>query len=108
MIKPKIYQKLVRDKIPEIMTREGLKPTVKTLTEAEYQEALIKKLDEEVAEFKQTRSPEELADILEVLYSLASIQGVTESTLHEMKEAKRDKKGSFEKRVLLYSVVSNI
>ena len=62
----KTYNKLVRDKIPEIMLASGVKPVTKTLNPEEYTLFLEKKLDEEVAEYHKDKNVEELADILEV------------------------------------------
>ena len=65
-----IYNKLVRDKIPEIMLSKGETPITKILDNVEYIAFLEKKLDEEVAEYHNSQDIEELADILEVVYAL--------------------------------------
>ena len=67
------HNKLVRDNIPAIIQRHGEAPITRTLETAEYQDALRRKLHEEVAEFCATGHLEELADILEVVYALAAV-----------------------------------
>lgn len=69
------YNKLVRDKIPEIISENGEKPVIRILDNTEYTTCLEKKLDEEVSEYHETREIEELADILEVVYALGEAQG---------------------------------
>lgn len=97
----KIYNKLVRDKIPEIMRADGAIPVVRTLEEKEYLLALIEKLKEETAEFETDHSLEELADISEVLKSLTSAIGETPKTLETTRQDKAAKRGGFEKRIFL-------
>lgn len=65
------YGKLVRDKIPDIIKASGKIPVTRILDDKEYLEQLERKLDEEVAEFHESKSLEELADILEVVYALS-------------------------------------
>ncbi len=62
------YNKLIRDKIPEIITSFGKQCIVETMNETEYIEALDAKLNEELAEYQADKSLEELADLLEVMY----------------------------------------
>ncbi|MDD6200028.1 MAG: nucleoside triphosphate pyrophosphohydrolase, partial [Firmicutes bacterium] len=64
------YQKLVRDKIPELIAAGGETPVIRVLEDGEYLSRLEDKLEEEVAEYRQSGEPEELADILEVVYAL--------------------------------------
>ena len=66
------YTKLVRDKIPEIITRSGVRPVTQVLDANVYQQELRRKLQEEVAEFIESENVGELADILEVVYTLAA------------------------------------
>ncbi|MCY0879554.1 MAG: nucleoside triphosphate pyrophosphohydrolase [Firmicutes bacterium] len=103
-----IYDKLVRDKIPDILGAKGLAYRVRTLADAEYRQRLRQKLNEEVAEFHaaETRSAvlEELADILEVLYALAAAEGFSRADLETRAEEKRAERGGFEHRILLVEV----
>ena len=67
-----IYNKLVRDKIPQIIEEKGGKAEIRILSDEEYRTFLEAKLDEEVAEYHRDQCAEELADILEVVYALAA------------------------------------
>jgi len=98
-----IYNKLVRDKIPEIIASNGGKAEFRVLSDDEYRTFLEAKLDEEVAEFHMDNNVEELADILEVVYALASANGCTREKLLEVYQKKHDDRGGFEKKILLIS-----
>ena len=98
------YDKLVRDKIPEIIGRTGKKATYRILDEAEYKEYLEKKLDEEVAEFHESKNIEELADILEVVYALIEAQGRSAFELGSVRRRKFFERGAFGKRICLIEV----
>lgn len=97
-----VYNKLVRDRIPEIIAQGGEKPNIRILDEQEYLLLLHAKLDEEVGEFHRDKNLEELADILEVVYSLAQLHGGREE-LDRMYKRKHDARGGFEDRVFLIS-----
>lgn len=70
-----IHNKLVRDKIPEIIEKSGKKAITRTLTQEEYLMELDRKLNEECAEYQADKSLEELADMLEVMYAIAEARG---------------------------------
>lgn len=91
--------KLVRDKIPEIIEASGATPLTRILETEEYLSCLETKLDEEVQEFHESKSPEELADILEVVYALAAAQGCSREQLQQIFDAKHTARGGFEKRI---------
>ena len=91
--------KLVRDKIPEIIEAGGATPMTRILETEEYLACLETKLDEEVQEFHESKSPEELADILEVVYALAEAQGCSRQQLLEVYEKKNAARGGFAKRI---------
>lgn len=99
-----IYNKLVRDKMPAIIEKSGKQPICRTLDDTEYIEALEKKLDEEIAEFHESKSLEELADILEVLHALCRVQGHTIEDLVNCTGKKYIERGGFAKRVFLMEV----
>lgn len=101
------YNKLVRDKIPELMADNGQKATFRVLDMDEYEQALIKKLDEEVAEFKESKNVEELADIYEVIISLAAFYGHTVADFSALYRSKRKSHGSFSNRIFLLEDESN-
>lgn len=96
-----IYNKLVRDKIPEIIQENGGRAEIRVLSDEEYRRYLEMKLDEEVGEYHLEKNIEELADILEVLYALASSVGSSREELETVYNKKHEARGGFEKRILL-------
>ncbi len=103
----KIYNKLVRDKIPEIIERDGKRCDIRILDSAEYLKMLDSKLDEEVKEYHVDQNLEELADVLEVLYALAKARGYSIEELEALRAEKAEKRGGFEKRMFLEKVIEN-
>ena len=95
------YNKLVRDKVPEIIKRDNQFPVIHTASQEEYKQKLLEKLSEEVTEFYSTECTEELIDILEVIYSIAESRGITKPQLDEIREQKKKDRGGFEKRIIL-------
>ena len=101
---PTQYNKLVRDYIPDIITASGKKCTVQTLSDDEYLEKLDAKLEEELNEYLESGSLEELADLLEVLYAVTEARGYTREELERVRAAKAADHGVFRKRILLKTV----
>ena len=97
----KIFHKLVRDRIPQIISQNGQKPVTRILQLEEYSEELERKLDEEVWEYHQDKNAEELADILEVVFALGESLGVSQAELLQIRDAKREKRGGFSDRIFL-------
>jgi len=93
------YNKLVRDRIPEILDSKGVPYEERTASPEEYKAELIKKLLEEIAEFAEESSPEELADILEVIEALKQLPEYTDVETVRLK--KRTERGGFDKRIIL-------
>ena len=91
--------KLVRDKIPQIIEASGETPITRILERDEYLACLEAKLDEEVREFHESKEPEELADILEVVYALAEAYGCSREQLLDIYTKKNAARGGFEKRI---------
>jgi predicted house-cleaning noncanonical NTP pyrophosphatase (MazG superfamily) len=88
--------KLVRDKIPQIIRCQGLEPVIYTAGSDEYGTRLRDKLREEVEEFiASDNDPEELADVLEVLYALAERAGTDRQQLEKLRAAKAEERGGF-------------
>ena len=98
------YDKLIRDKIPEIIEQSGKKCIVEVMDNDTYIEYLDQKLNEELAEYQQDKSVEELADLLEVIYAVAVARGYSVEDLERIRVEKAEKRGAFEKRLLLKSV----
>lgn len=107
MSKTITYNKLVRDKIPEIIEASGKKCETQVLNDDAYLEMLDRKLGEELKEYQENHEVEELADILEVIYALAQARSVSKEQLEEIRKAKADKRGAFEKKILLKSVTED-
>ncbi len=100
----KIYNKLVRDNIPEIIEASGSTCETALLSQGDYLKMLEAKLDEELAEYHMEQNLEELADLLEVIYACAAAQGSSLEALEALRLQKRAERGGFEKRILLKSV----
>lgn len=98
------YDKFIRDKIPEIIEQSGKKCIVEVMDNDTYIEYLDQKLNEELAEYQQDKSVEELADLLEVIYAVAIARGYSVEELERKRLDKAEKRGAFEKRLLLKSV----
>ena len=98
------YNKLVRAKIPEIIVKDGKSPVCRFLKESEMQHFLEEKLNEEVAEYHESKSIEELADILEVVYALCRAGGNSIEELMQINLKKRNERGGFSKGIVLLEV----
>ena len=99
-----VHNKLVRDKIPEIIDNAGKTPVTHILSDDEYISELDKKLNEECAEYQADKSLEELADMLEVMYAIAEARGWSVSDLEAVRRDKADKRGGFRDKVYLEHV----
>ena len=98
------YNKLVRDRIPEIIESSGKTCSTEILSPEEYLRMLDAKLDEELAEYHKDQNIEELADLLEVIHAAAIARGYTLEGLEQIRAEKATKRGAFEKRILLKEV----
>ncbi|MGE6204650.1 nucleoside triphosphate pyrophosphohydrolase [Guptibacillus hwajinpoensis] len=102
------YNKLVRDRIPEIIRANGNKLNTRILDEAEYKGELQLKLKEELQEYleamEDSHAVEELADILELIYSLVDVHRSSLEELEDVRKEKREVRGGFEDRVYLIDV----
>lgn len=101
------YNKLMRDRIPEIIEASGKTCKTTVLDDAEYLCMLDAKLDEELAEYHKDQSIEELADLLEVIYAAAIARGYTVKKLEQARELKAQKRGVFQNRILLMEVLES-
>jgi predicted house-cleaning noncanonical NTP pyrophosphatase (MazG superfamily) len=99
-----IHNKLVRDKIPEIIKESGRKCKTKVLSDKDYVFELERKLSEEVHEYKLDKNPDELCDVIEVVYALAEARGMSIEELEAKRIAKRENRGGFYGKVYLIEV----
>ena len=93
------YNKLVRDKIPEILSKKGIIYKKRIASAREYKIELVKKLDEEVKDFLEKKDLYELADIMEVIEALKKLPEYKK--VEEIKKAKKKQRGGFNKRIIL-------
>jgi predicted house-cleaning noncanonical NTP pyrophosphatase (MazG superfamily) len=93
------YNKLVRDKIPAILDQKGIPYEKRIASKEEYRIELIKKLVEEVGEFSEEGSADELADVLEVMNALRQLPEYKD--VEHVAALKREEKGGFDDRVIL-------
>ncbi len=103
-----IYNKLVRDKIPEIIKSIGEEPIFRFLNEQEYKEELERKLYEEYQEVLNSAGKdriEELADMLEIIRYLAKLENVTLEEVIAIAQEKNAKRGAFENKIFLEKVL---
>ncbi len=91
-------------RIPEIIEQSGKKCIIEVMNNDTYIEYLDKKLNEELAEYQQDKRVEELADLLEVMYAVVTARGYSAAELEQIRLEKTEKRGAFEKRLLLKSV----
>lgn len=105
----RIYNKLVRDNIPDIIKGNGENPITRILSSVEYKKELEKKLYEEYKEVLNTTNTkdriEELADMLEIIIALAKLEEKTLDDVVEVAKAKRLKRGGFDKKIYLEKVI---
>lgn len=100
----KVFNKLVRDKIPEIIKLNGSIPFCKTLTDEENLIELNKKLTEEVNEYllaDNSTCIEELADIVEVIYGILNAKNVSLNEFEKIRQEKKNKRGGFKEKIFL-------
>lgn len=97
----KKYNKLVRDRIPEIIEEDGKEYEIETLSDEEYYNKLKSKLTEEVEEFINSDEPEELADIIEVIKATLDFKNIDWGEIERLRESKREERGGFEEQILL-------
>jgi predicted house-cleaning noncanonical NTP pyrophosphatase (MazG superfamily) len=102
------YNKLVRDRIPEIIKEEGKTYKTVILDHEQFKSELQKKLKEEVQEYLNAKNDqeavEELADVLEVIYALAGDHGVSIEELEHVRKYKAKERGGFQEKILLIEV----
>lgn len=102
------YNKLVRDRIPELLEKEGKTFTVETLNHDRFILELKKKLNEELMEYQNAanheESLEELADMLELIHALAKIHGASADEVEQLRLKKASENGGFDEKFYLVDV----
>ncbi len=100
--------KLVRDKVPSLVTKDGGSYSLKLLSPLEHQHEITKKLYEELDEYHKASSKEaaveELVDMVELIYSALKLHDVPIEEFEQIRKAKKKLKGSFEKGIYLHSI----
>ena len=96
-----LYRKAIRDKIPEIIKKSGGICNVKKLSDDEFLPELEKKLREEVEEYFESKSVEELVDAIEVICRIAELKGTSKEKLEMLREEKASKRGKFNENLFL-------
>ena len=100
------YNKLVRDKIPEIIKQKGLTPTTHFANDEEYWRKLKEKLQEEIDEFLDKSNEEELSDILEVIDAICEFKKIDKDKLESLRKKKSEERGKFKERIILDEVIN--
>jgi predicted house-cleaning noncanonical NTP pyrophosphatase (MazG superfamily) len=95
------YDKLVRDRIPEIVEKSGKTPVAHILEDNEFLSYSLKKLKEEVAEYEKSKTIEELVDIAEVIYAILANRGIDVAEFERLRVKKNLEKGSFKLKICL-------
>lgn len=100
----KVYDKLVRDRIPEIIEASGKKCEVEIVNDEVALEYLYKKLEEEASELLEDKNLEEIADVMEVLFGIAHKMGYSEEDVLNKRDEKNSTNGGFKEGLVLKSV----
>ena len=95
------YNKLVRDKIPEIIKNKGAVPITHIASDDEYWQKLKEKLQEEINEFMKDENAEELADILEVIYTIRDYKKIDKNELELLRKKKAEERGGFKDKIII-------
>ena len=101
----KIYNKLVRDKIPEIIKADNCIPVTRILSEDDYIKELNIKLQEEMKEYLDDNKVEELADLIEVIYGILDYKKVSLEEFERIRLNKVEKRGAFKDRIFLEKTI---
>ena len=100
----RVYNKAIRDKVPEIIESSGASCLVDILDDEKFLDELVFKLEEEIEEFKESTSIEELCDLIEIAFRIAELNGVSNEDFEKMREKKNLERGKFAKNLFLIQV----
>ncbi|QUH26036.1 nucleoside triphosphate pyrophosphohydrolase [Serpentinicella alkaliphila] len=100
----KVYNKLVRDKIPDIIKESGKHFNISILNDDDYIKSINLKLQEELDEYYNSDSVEELADLVEVVYAILEHKGISIEEFEKIRNGKKHERGGFSKKILLINV----
>ena len=107
LMERKFFNKLVRDKIPEMLAKNGGEPETETLNDEKYKICLYEKLKEECEEtvnsYSKENLAEELADLLEVMMAISKLNGIDFAEIEKIRLTKKEKRGGFDSKILLKS-----
>lgn len=103
----KVYNKLVRDKIPEIIAKDNRKPITTILNNGDYLIELNRKIQEEVNEYLESEDVEELADIVEVIHGILDAKNISIEEFENIRESKVQKRGIFKEKIFLEKVIED-
>ena len=103
----KVYNKLVRDKIPDIILKDNELPVTRILDDEEFIKELNKKLQEEVNEYLEGENVEEMVDILEVIRAILEYKMVSYEEIEDKRKKKAQKRGAFKNKIYLEKVIQN-
>jgi len=102
----KTYNKLIRDRIPEIIEKDGAKAKIRILNDKEYHEELLKKIVEEAKEVLETKGKrekltKELGDVLEILDYLIKVFNLDREEIEKVRQERKESRGGFDKKLFL-------
>ena len=100
----KVYNKLVRDKIPQIIEAENRSCKIKVMQDDEYLQSLNSKLKEELNEYLQSGEVEELADLEEVIRAILDFKNISIEEFEKIRTQKVIEQGAFKQKILLESI----
>lgn len=98
------YNKLVRDKIPNIIKNKGQVPIIYTASNGEYWKKLKEKLEEEINEFLKSENQEEIADVLEVINAICNFKKFKKIKIEVIRKNKLKERGGFKDKIILQEV----
>jgi predicted house-cleaning noncanonical NTP pyrophosphatase (MazG superfamily) len=101
----KVYKRLVRDKVPDMILRDNQLPVTRTLNDKEYEEELNKKLEEEVKDYLVNKNYIDMIDIVEVIDAILDFKGIDKDAFEKERINKANKKGTFKDRTYLEKIM---